>query len=156
MKSPLRGSFSLMADPCPSPRLLGEIHLLPLAHSGDLRHLRFRVLVLLAKLGDFSQAVFDAASEIILFGLRQTQFVAVVLPDLGGPLREFRLEARPCGLVLAVVLVLEQPKSFFGGKLGDAGEILNAEAIQNLCAAEFARATAQAGIRFFRSAMKMA
>ena len=51
-------------------------------------------------------------AEIFPFGYREPQFVLMLLPDLGSPLREFCLEARPCALVLAVVLVLEKPERF--------------------------------------------
>jgi hypothetical protein len=51
--------------------------------------------------------------------------------------------------MLAVVLALEQAEGFFGGKLGDAGKVTNAEAIQNFCACEFARATAKRAFHSF-------
>ncbi len=147
------GSFSLTAIASPRSHFFFEAHLLALPNACCLRQLAFKFLVPFPKVGEFPQAILDSATEAFLFGLSRPQRIFVLLPDLGSPLREFRLEARPCALVLAVVLVLEQPEGFFGGQLGDAGEILNAEAIQNLGAAEFALPTAQAGTRLFRSAM---
>jgi hypothetical protein len=101
------------------------------------------LLVSLSKFRDFSQASFDPASKVVPIGLSQTQFIFVMLSDLCGSLREFGLEARPHSLVLTVVFALEQAESFFGGQLGDTSEVLDAEAIQNLCACEFACATAK-------------
>jgi hypothetical protein len=62
----------------------------------------------------------------------------MLLPDLGNPLPQFRLEPRPCVSVLIIVLALEQAEGFLGGKLGDAGEIFHAKALQNLGAGQFA------------------
>ena len=93
--------------------------------------------------------ILDSAGEVVLFRLREPQFVLVLLPDLRSPLRQFCLEARPRGLVLAVVFVLEQAEGFLGGELGDAGEVLDAEAVKNLCAGEFACARAKRAFDFF-------
>ena len=71
------------------------------------------------------------------------QFLAVVPPDLRCSLRQFHLESRPSSLVLTVVFALEQSESYLGGQLGDTGEVLDAEAIQNLCSCEFARPLAE-------------
>jgi hypothetical protein len=45
--------------------------------------------------------------------------------------------------VLSVVPVLEQAECFLGGKLGDAGEVLNAETVKNLSPFQSAFAQAQ-------------
>ena len=71
------------------------------------------------------------------------------LLDLCGSLREFGFEARPRSLVLTVVFALEQAESFLSGQLGDTGEVPDAEAIQNLCACEFACATAKRAFNSF-------
>ena len=81
-------------------------------------------MVPLAKLRDFSQAIFDSASEVVPVGLGGAQFILVSLSDLGGPLRQFRLEARPRALVVMIVFALEQAERFFGGKLRDTCEVL--------------------------------
>src|SRR5208282_1123378 len=96
------------ANAGPRPRLLGKVHLFTLADAGDLRHLAFQLLVPLAKLGDLPQAVLDTSNEVIPLGLCRPKCVFLLLPDLGSPLRQFGFKARPCALVLAVVLALEQ------------------------------------------------
>ena len=138
MKSPFRGSFSLTTMPAQVRASSCEIHLLALADAGDLRHFGFQLVVPLTKLRDFSQAIFDPAGEVVPVGLSRTQFILVALSDLGSPLRQFRFETRPCGLVLTVVLVLEQSESFLGTKLCYPGEVLHAEAIQHLGSLECA------------------
>jgi len=60
--------------------------------------------------------------------------------DLGSPFREFRLESRPSALVFAVVFALEQAEGFLRAQLGDTGEVLNSETIQNLGSLQPARA----------------
>ena len=71
--------------------------------------------------------------------MRETEFVFLLLPDLGSPLRQFRFEARPCASGARwSCLLLEQAECFFGGKLCDAGEVTDAETVENLSAAEFA------------------
>jgi hypothetical protein len=50
--------------------------------------------------------------------------------------------------MLPVVLALEQSEGFFGTQLRYAGEVLYAKSIQNLSAAQFARATAQRAFNF--------
>jgi hypothetical protein len=49
------------------------------------------------------------------------------------------------------MLLLEQPEGFLCAELRDSGEITDAEAIQNLGAAEFARAIAQRTLDSFGS-----
>ena len=93
--------------------------------------------------GDFSQTVLDSAIEVIPVGLSRAQFVPVTLPDLGGSLREFGLEARPYVLLVVIVLLREQSEGFFGTQLGYAGEVLDPEAIQNLSALQFPRTATQ-------------
>lgn len=62
---------------------------------------------------------------------------------LSSPLRRFGLEARPCALVLTVMLVLKQAECFLCAELRDSGEVFSSEPIQNLGAAEFARSRAE-------------
>jgi hypothetical protein len=50
--------------------------------------------------------------------------------------------------MFVIVLALKQPECFLGGKLGNGGEVLYAKSIQNLSAAQFARATAQRAFNF--------
>jgi hypothetical protein len=56
---------------CPSSRLLCEVYLFPFADAGDLRHLGFQLLASFPKLCDFSQAILDPTSGVILLGLAQ-------------------------------------------------------------------------------------
>jgi hypothetical protein len=100
-------------------------------------------LVLLSKLSDFAQAIFDTPGEVIPMGLSRAQFVFMTVSDLCRSFREFCFETRPRSLVLTVVFALEQAECFLGGKLGDAGEVLNAETIQNLSALQFPRTATQ-------------
>jgi hypothetical protein len=86
-------------------------------------------MVLLPKLGDFSQTTLDSASEVIPLGQSGSQFIFVALPDLCGSLRQFGLEARPYLLVLVIVPVLEQAEGFFRAELCYTGEVLDSEAI---------------------------
>jgi hypothetical protein len=65
------------------------------------------------------------------------EFISMALFNLGGSLRQFGLETSPNSLLIMVVLLEEQAEGFFT-KLGNAGEILNAEAIQNLGSLQFA------------------
>ena len=65
------------------------------------------------------------------------------LPDLGGSLRQFGLEARPYALVVVIVFALEQAEGFFGAELRNASEVLDPEAIQNLSALQFPRTATQ-------------
>jgi hypothetical protein len=127
----------------PRPRFFLETDFLQFSPSSRLGHFAFELLVPLSKFRDFSQASFDPASQVVPIGLSQTQFIFVMISDLCGSLRQFDLEARPYLLVLVIVPVLEQAESFFSGQLGDTSEVLDAEAIQNLCACEFACATAE-------------
>ena len=62
----------------------------------------------------------------------------MALFNLGGSLRQFGLETSPDSLLIMVVLLEEQAEGFFRTKLGNAGEILNAEAIQDLGALQLA------------------
>ena len=62
----------------------------------------------------------------------------MALFNLGGSLRQFGLETSPDSLLIVVVLLEEQAEGFFRTKLGNSGEILNAEAIQNLSSFQFA------------------
>ena len=101
------------------------------------------MLVPLAKLRDFTQAIFDPADEVVPVGLGGAQFILVTLPDLGGSFREFGLEARPYVLLVVIVLLREQSEGFFGTQLGYAGEVLDPEAIQNLSALQFPRTATQ-------------
>jgi hypothetical protein len=78
------------------------------------------------------------------------QFVLVSLSDLGGSFRQFRLESSPCGLVLMIVLVLEQPERLLRAELRDSCEVLRAEPVQNLGASECARAQTQWAFNGFR------
>ena len=136
-------------DPCPCPRLFLEADLLQLADTSDLRHLGFQLMVPFAKLSHFSQTIFDSASEVVPVGLSRTQFILVALPDLGGSLRQFGLEARPYVLVVVIVLLREQAEGFFGTELCYAGEVLDSEAIQNLGSLQFARAQTQRALNRF-------
>lgn len=126
-----------------------ENHFFPFADASDLRHFGLQFLVSFSKLSDFAQAGFDTARQVILVGLRRPQCVFVLLPDLGGALREFCLEARPCVLVLSVVPILEQAKCLFGGKLGDSGKVLHSETVENLAALQSAHARAQGTFESF-------
>jgi hypothetical protein len=103
-----------------------------------------------SKLRDFSQAIFDSASDVISFGLGGAQFVLVSLSDLGGSFRQFRLESSPCALVLMIVFVLEQPEGFLSAELRHSCEVLYPKPIQNLGASECARAQAQRAFNGFR------
>jgi len=47
-------------------------------------------------------------------------------------LRQFGLETSPDSLFIVVVLLEEQAEGFFRAQLGNAGEVLHTEAIQNL------------------------
>ena len=47
--------------------------------------------------------------------MRETDFVFVLLPNLGSALRQFRLEARPCSLFLAAMFLREQAEGFLSG-----------------------------------------
>ena len=58
--------------------------------------------------------------------------------------------------MLTVVFVLEQAECFLGGKLGDAGKVFDAETIENLGAAEFARARAQRAFDFLGCRLEIA
>lgn len=66
------------------------------------------------------------------------EFISMALLNLGGSLRQFGLETSPDSLLIVVVLLEEQAEGFFRTKLGNAGGILNAEAIQNLGSLQFA------------------
>ena len=68
------------------------------------------------------------------------KFVSVALFDLCGSLRQFGLETSPDSLLIVVMLLEEQAEGFFRTKLGNAGEILNTEAIQNLGSFQLASA----------------
>jgi hypothetical protein len=106
-------------------------------------------LIPFANLREFAQTGFDAASEVIPFGLCRPQGVLVLFPQLHSALGEFRFEPRPRQLMLPVVLALEQSEGFFGTQLRYAGEVPNSETVENLSAGEFARATAQGTFNFF-------
>ena len=110
----------------------------PFANASDLRHLGFQLVVSFPKLSDFSQAIFDSAREVVPLGLGGAQFVLVPLPDLGGSLRQFGLEARPSVLLVVVVLLLEQAEGFLRAELGNAGSVPHSEAIQYFSALQLA------------------
>jgi hypothetical protein len=67
----------------------------------------------------------------------------MALLDLCGSLRQFGLETSPDSLLIVVVLLEEQAEGFFRTKLGNAGEILNTESIQNLGTLQLALAQTQ-------------
>ena len=58
-------------------------------------------------------------------------------------LRQFGLETSPDSLFIVVVLLEEQAEGFFRTKLGNAGEILNTESIQNLGSLQLALSQTQ-------------
>ena len=70
----------------------------------------------------------------------RSKLVPVALFDLGGALGEFGLEPEPDALLVLALLPLEQPEGLLRAELRDSGEVLRAEAIQNLGAGECARA----------------
>jgi hypothetical protein len=47
------------------------------------------------------------------------------------------------------VFLCEQAEYFLGGKLGDAGEVLNAETVKNFSAGQFACTSAKRAFDFF-------
>ncbi|MGO9085931.1 MAG: hypothetical protein ACLQBK_11945 [Candidatus Sulfotelmatobacter sp.] len=122
----------------PCPRLFRKTNLLPLANTSYFRHLGFQLVVPFTKFRDFSQTVFDPSGEVIPVGLSRTQFILVALPDLGGSLRQFGLEARPSDLVVVCVLLLKQAESFLSAELSHAGKVFDPKAIQNLGSLECA------------------
>jgi hypothetical protein len=130
-------------DSSPSPRFLLKAEFFTSPDPCDFRHFGFKFLIAFADFGKYTQAILNSPRQSFLFGHRHTQFVLVLLPHLGGALREFRIEARPRRLVLTVVFTLKQSECFLGGKLGYASEVFRSEAVENLCAGEFARAVAQ-------------
>ena len=67
----------------------------------------------------------------------------MALLGLADPLRQFRLEPSPSALIVAVVLLLEQPECFFGAQLGDAGKVSDTKAVQDLRPLQFALAEAK-------------
>jgi hypothetical protein len=101
------------------------------------------LLVPLAKLRDFTQAIFDPADEVVPVGLGGVQFILVSLLDLGCPLCHLDVEARPYALLVVIVLLREQSERFLGGKLCNASEVPYSKAIQNLSALQFPRAATQ-------------
>src|ERR1035437_7368356 len=173
------GQLFAHANARPRPRLRREVHLLQLAHAGDLRHLGFQLLISLSKLLGLPKEVLDPAIEIVLLRLLQAQLlfefdahaldlerfplarhlrggfqfldppterpnlVPVALLDLSRSLRQFGLEASPCSLVVVGVFLLEQPEGFFGRELSNSGEVLDAEAVENLCPFQLAFAQAK-------------
>ena len=138
-KSPFLESFSLTTIPAHVRASSAKSNLLPLADAGDLRHLRFQLLVSFAKLRDLTQTVFDSANEVISVGLGRAQFVLVAFPDFCSSLCQFGVEARPYLLVFMIVSVLEQPESFFSAELCYTSEVLDSEAIQNLGSLQVSR-----------------
>jgi hypothetical protein len=71
------------------------------------------------------------------------KFVSVALFDLCGSLRQFSLETSLDSLLIVMVLLEEQAEGFFRTKLGNAGEILNTESIQNLGSLQLALSQTQ-------------
>jgi len=71
-------------------------------------------LVSLAKLGDFPQAIFNTSNKSVFLRLHHAQFILVPLPNVCGALREFRFEARPCNLMLMIVLALKLTECLLG------------------------------------------
>jgi hypothetical protein len=77
------------------------------------------------------------------------EFISMALFNFGGSLGEFGLEASPDSLLIVVLLLEEEAEGFFRTKLGNAGEILNAEAIQNLGSLQLAFAQTQRALNGF-------
>jgi hypothetical protein len=73
----------------------------------------------------------------------------VALFDLCGSLRQFGLETSPASLLIVVVLLEEQAEGFFRTKLGNAGEILNTESIQNFSPFQLALTQTQRAFHVF-------
>src|ERR1035437_2019035 len=69
------GQLFAHANARPRPRLRREVHLLQLAHAGDLRHLGFQLLISLSKLLGLPKEVLDPAIEIVLLRLLQAQLL---------------------------------------------------------------------------------
>ena len=69
--------------------------------------------------------------------------------DLGGSLRQFGLETSPDILLIVVVLLEEQTEGFFRTQLGNAGEILNTEAVQHLSSLQLAFAQTKRALNGF-------
>src|ERR1019366_8160636 len=71
------------------------------------------------------------------------KLLPVTLLDLGSPLVEFSFEASPGALVLMIVFVLEQAEGFLCAQLCNAGEVLDAKAVENLSPFQLAFAQAK-------------
>ena len=67
----------------------------------------------------------------------------MLLRNVVGALRQFGSEPGPVVLAGVLSLLQQQAEGFLGAQLGDSGEVLYPEAIQNLGAGEFALAEAE-------------
>jgi hypothetical protein len=69
--------------------------------------------------------------------------------NLSGSLRQFGFESTPDRLLVVVLLLKEQAERFLRAQLGNAGEILDTEAIQNLGSLQLAFAQTQRALNGF-------
>jgi hypothetical protein len=73
----------------------------------------------------------------------------MALLNLGGSLREFGFKSSPCVVVVVGVLLLDEPKGFFGAQLCNPREVPHPEAIQHFSSLQLALTQTQRAFHVF-------